>query len=438
MSTRALPAPRRRLIALAVAVLVGVAALAGCGSDGGGSSATSPEPDVRAAPTTTAFPASTSSSIPTVADLDGVQVGYEEVATFDDTPMAMAVRPGDDGVVYVALRGGRLVRLDPTAGPDAQAGADTVLDFTDDVSTESERGFLGVAFAPDGEQLYVSYTNPDGDTRIDEYAVDGTGAGATVDAGSRREVLAVDQPYPNHNGGGIAFGPDDLLYVGLGDGGAGGDPEDRAQDPTSLLGKVLRIDPAAGEESTYGIPEDNPNVGGANGTEARSEIWLRGVRNPWRWSFDSATGDLWIADVGQDSVEEIDFLPQDGTGRNAGRAANLGWNEMEGDQPYEGGEPPSGYVPPIATYTHDDGGCSVTGGYVYRGAALPELEGAYLYTDYCRGHLQGLVVDGSREIRADEDLGALPQASPVSFGQDADGELYVLFQGGQLVRITAG
>ena len=437
MSPRAVPLPRRRVVAAALAVLIGTAAVAGCGGDDGGSSATSPEPDVRDAPTTTTFPATTSSSIPTVADLDGARVGYEDVATFDDSPMALAVRPGDDDVVYVALRGGRLVRLDPAAGPDAQTGADTVLDFSDDVSTDSEQGFLGVAFAPDGEHVYVSYTNPDGDTRLDEYAVEGAGDAATIDAGSRREVLAVDQPYPNHNGGGIAFGPDGLLYVGLGDGGAGGDPEDRAQDPTSLLGKLLRIDPTAGEESTYGVPDDNPNVGGANGTEARDEIWLRGVRNPWRWSFDAATGDLWIGDVGQDEVEEIDFLPHDGTGRNAGRSANLGWDEMEGDQPFEG-EPPSGYVPPIATYRHADGGCSVTGGYVYRGAALPELEGAYLYTDYCRGHLQGLVVDGSREIRADEDLGALPHPSPVSFGQDADGELYVLFQGGQMVRLTAG
>lgn len=436
MSTTVPTSPLPRLAAVALALVLGAGALVACGSDG--SASTSPAPDVRDAPTTTTFPATTSSSVQSVGDLDGVAVGYEEVATFDDSPMAMAVRPGDEGLVYVALRGGRLVRLDPSSGPDAQEGADTVLDFSDDVSTDSERGFLGVAFAPDGEHVYTSYTNPDGDTRIDEYAVSGAGADATIDAASRREVLAVDQPYPNHNGGDIAFGPDDLLYVGLGDGGAGGDPEDRAQDPTELLGKLLRIDPAAGEESTYGVPEDNPNVGDANGTEVRDEIWLRGVRNPWRWSFDSATGDLWMGDVGQEEVEEIDFLPNDGTGRNAGRAANLGWNEMEGDQSYEGGEPPSGYVPPIATYRHADGGCSVTGGYVYRGAAVPELEGAYLYTDYCLGHLQGLVVDGSREIRADEDLGALPLPNPVSFGQDADGELYVLFQEGGLVRITAG
>ena len=433
-----MPSPLLRRLAGTLAVLLGAATFAACGSDGGGSASTTPEPDVRSATTTTVPPGAPSTSIQSVGDLDGATVGYETVATFDDTPMAMAVRAGDEDLVYVALRGGRLVRLDPAAGPDAQEAADTVLDFSGDVSTDSERGFLGVAFAPDGEHVYTSYTNPDGDTRIDEYAVTGSGASATIDQGSRREVLAVDQPYPNHNGGGIAFGPDGLLYVGLGDGGAGGDPEDRAQDPTELLGKVLRIDPTAGEESTYSVPEDNPNVGGEDGTEAGGGTRLRGVRNPWRWSFDSATGDLWIGDVGQGAVEEIDFLPQDGTGRNAGRNANLGWNEMEGDQPFEGGQPPSGYVPPVATYTHDEGGCSVTGGYVYRGSDLPELHGAYLYTDYCHARLEGLIVDGSRQIRDEADLGPLPEGAPVSFGEDADGELYVLFDGGQIVRLTPG
>ena len=438
MNPHVVTSPLRRLLAGAVTVLLAATVLAACGSDDGGSASTTPDPDVRETPSTTEPPPPPPTSIQSVGDLDGATVGYETVATFDDTPMAMAVRAEDEDLVYVALRGGRLVRFDPSAGPDAQDGADTVLDFSGDVSTDSERGFLGVAFAPDGGHLYTSYTNPDGDTRIDEYAVTGSGAGATIDQGSRREVLAVDQPYPNHNGGGIAFGPDGLLYVGLGDGGAGGDPEDRAQDPTELLGKMLRIDPAGGEESTYGVPEDNPNVGGANGSEARTEIWLRGVRNPWRWSFDSVTGDLWIADVGQNAIEEINYLPHDGTGRNAGRAANLGWNEMEGDQPFEGGEPPSGYVPPVATYTHDEGGCSVTGGYVYRGTDLPELHGAYLYTDYCHARLEGLIVDGSRQIRDEADLGDLPQGAPVSFGEDADGELYVLFDGGQIVRLTPG
>lgn len=426
---------RLRRPRLAVALLAG-ALLAGACSSGGDDS---PPPTVAVRPATTDAPPTTtedaSTSVPSVGTLEGVAVGFDEIANFDDTPMAMAVRDGDEDLVYVALRSGTLVRLDPSAGPDAPA--EPMLDFRDDVSTESEQGFLGLAFAPDGEHLYVSYTNSSGDTRIDEYAVQGEGTAATIEAESRREVLGVDQPFANHNGGNIAFGPDGYLYLGLGDGGAGGDPDDRAQDPTDLLGKFLRIDPTAGD-TPYGVPEDNPNVGGANGTEARTEIWLRGVRNPWRWSFDPLTGDLWIADVGQDEVEEIDLLPNDGTGRNAGRAANLGWNEMEGDQPYEGGQPPSGYVGPVLTYRHADGGCSVTGGYVYRGTDVPDLEGAYLYTDYCLGHLQAALVDGSRQVNDQADLGALPASAPVSFGQDADNELYVLFEGGQLVRLTAG
>lgn len=421
-----------RLAALVVAALV----LAACSSDGDDGA---PPPTAAVRPATTDAPPTTtadaSTSVPSVGTLEGVAVGFEEVANFDDTPMAMTVRDGDEDLVYVALRSGTLVRLDPTSGPDADA--EPVLDFSDDVSTDSEQGFLGLAFAPEGTHLYVSYTNGGGDTRIDEYAVRGEGADATIDADSRREVFGVDQPFGNHNGGNIAFGPDGYLYLGLGDGGAGGDPDDRAQDPTDLLGKFLRIDPTAGD-TPYGVPEDNPNVGGANGSDARSEIWLRGVRNPWRWSFDPLTGDLWIADVGQEEVEEIDFLPNDGTGRNAGRAANLGWNEMEGDQPYEGGQPPSGYVGPVLTYRHEDGGCSVTGGYVYRGTEVPDLEGAYLYTDYCLGHLQAALVDGSRQVNDQADLGALPASAPVSFGQDADNELYVLFEGGQLVRLTAG
>lgn len=425
----------RGVPALTAGLCAATLLLAACGSDGGGDDAAPPDPDVRAA--TTVAPDSTgvtTTSVPSVSTLDGVTVGYEEVASFDDTPMVLAVRPGDEDLAYVALRGGTLVRVDLSDGGGAP---ETVLDFSADVSADAERGFLGAAFSPDGERFYASYTNPDGDTRIDEYAVTGSGGSASLDEGSRREVLALGQPYPNHNGGNIAFGPDGYLYVGLGDGGAGGDPDDRAQDPTDLLGKMLRIDPTAGDES-YGVPEDNPNVGGANGTEARPEIWLRGVRNPWRWSFDSLTGDLWIADVGQEQFEEIDFLPSDGTGAEAGRNANLGWNEMEGDEPYEGGQPPAGYVGPVFTYSHADGGCSVTGGYVYRGGAVADLQGAYLFADYCASRLQGLLVDGSTVVKDQADLGELPAGGPVSFGQDADGELYVLFEGGSLQRITAG
>ena len=384
------------------------------------------DPGVRPAP---ASPTTTTAADDTTTSLDAAEVGFAEVATFDDTPMAMAVRAGDDRFVYVALRSGRLVRLDPDATPDT--APESVLDISDEVSTDGEQGFLGAAFSPDGDRFYASYTNPAGDTRLDEFTVSGTGAAATIDATSRRLVFAQDQPFANHNGGNIAFGPDGLLYLGLGDGGAAGDPDDRAQDRTDLLGKVLRIDPTAGD-TPYGVPDDNPY---ADGVDGRREIWITGVRNPWRWSFDAATGDLWIGDVGQNEVEEIDWLPADGTGRNAGRGANLGWNLMEGDQGYEGGEAPEGYVGPVSTYSHADGGCAVTGGYVYRGTDLPALAGAYLYADLCQSHLQALLLDDGGAIVDQRDLGPLPDQGPVSFGQDASGELYVLSQSGSVARL---
>lgn len=427
------PPPARRLAALtglAALVALGTACYGGS-DDRRADSPTVEEPEVRT-PTTADTPATAPTSVPGVESLDGVAVAYEPVVTLDDTPLGFAVRPGDDDLVYVALRSGSLVRLDPSAGPDAPT--ETVLDFSDEVSTDGERGYLGTAFSPDGERLYASYTNPAGDTRIDEYAVAGEGADAAIDADSRRLVFAQDQPFSNHNGGHIAFGPDGYLYVGLGDGGAAGDPDDRGQDRTDLLGKVLRIDPSEGA-TAYGVPGDNPF---ADGTDGRPEIWITGVRNPWRFSFDSLTGDLWIGDVGQNEVEEIDFLPADGQGLNAGRGANLGWKLMEGSQGYEGGTAPTGYVPPLADLTHADGNCSVTGGYVYRGAEVPALQGAYLHADLCLSRLQAMLVDGSRVIRDEADLGDLPDSGPVSFGQDAAGELYVLSQSGLISKITAG
>ncbi len=429
-------APLVRAVSRTVVGLTAAALLAtSCygGSDDRRTTSPTVDPEVRSATSTTAADAGPGPGpAQSVGSLDGVSVAYEPVATLDDTPMAMAVRAGDEDLVYVAQRSGALVRFDPTAGPDADA--ETVLDFSSDVTIEGEGGFLGAAFSPDGDRFYASYTNSAGDTRIDEYTVAGDGPDATIDADSRREVFAQDQPFSNHNGGNIVFGPDGFLYLGLGDGGAAGDPDDRAQDRTDLLGKVLRIDPTEGD-TPYGVPEDNPF---ADGVDGRPGIWLTGVRTPWRFSFDAATGDLWIGDVGQNEVEEVDFLPADSQGLDAGKGANLGWNLMEGDAGYEGGEPPAAYVPPIATTTHADGNCSITGGYVYRGAEVPALQGAYLFSDLCQSRLQGLLVDGSRQVNDEADLGELPADAPISFGQDAAGELYVLSQEGQISKITAG
>jgi glucose/arabinose dehydrogenase len=246
----------------------------------------------------------------------------------------------------------------------------------------------------------------------------------------RRELLRVEDPYPNHNGGHLALGPDGYLYIGLGDGGSGGDPHGHGQDTDTLLGSILRIDPTAPPaDGEYGIPADNPFA--ASGGEP--EIWLYGVRNPWRFSFDRATGDLWIGDVGQGEVEEIDRLPAT-NGRDAGRGANLGWNLMEGSEPFEG-ENPAGGVLPIYEYTHDDG-CSVTGGYVYRGRAIPALTGAYLFADYCEPDLRAVRVAGDEVV--EERSWDLSLEAIQSFGEDADGELYVLLASGPLLRLTAG
>jgi len=347
-------------------------------------------------------------------DLATIAVGLQEVVSLDQ-PTAMAVRRGDE-TLFIAERTGRVVAV-----RDGSVAEQAVLDLSEQTVAESERGLLGIAFSPDGRTLYASYTNLDGDTRLDAYDF----ADATADPSSRRELLAVDQPFANHNGGNVAIGPDDLLYLGLGDGGSAGDPHGHGQDPGTLLGSLLRIDPGSGDP--YAIPEDNPFVDRAG---AQPEIYAYGLRNPWRFSFDRDTGDLWIADVGQGAREEIDYAP---SGQGAG--ANYGWNLREGAISYSG-EPPADNVEPVFDYGRDGGRCSVTGGYVYRGAAVPGLRGAYLYSDYCDGVIRALRLDG-REV---EQSVSLDIAAPavVSFGQDNDGELYVLSLEGPVYRLVPG
>jgi glucose/arabinose dehydrogenase len=372
------------------------------------------------ATTTTAPPSGSTAPLePGAAPLAEIELTLTEVAQAD-APTSLVARPGST-TVYVAEREGRVRPLtDGTLG-------DPVLDISDDVVTDVEQGLLGIEFSPDGATLYVSYSlAPDGDTRVDAYTM----AGDEVDTGSRRELLAVEQPYANHNGGDLAIGPDGYLYVGLGDGGSGGDPEGNGQDTQVLLGKILRIDPdrpAEGKE--YGIPADNPF---ADGSAGAPEVWLYGVRNPWRFSFDAETGDLWIADVGQESIEEIDLLPAADGG---GKGANLGWNEMEGAHPFEGGSNPDGGVLPLFEFDHSDGGCAVTGGVVYRGTAIPELTGAYLFTDYCDGRLRG--VRASDGQVAEEHTFDAEASELVSFGEDAEGEVYVLSLDGTIYRVEA-
>jgi glucose/arabinose dehydrogenase len=415
----------RLTIALAGALTTLALVVAGCGSSGTGSAGDDPAADtaplVDPPPTTAPAPPPTGGAEP--APLADIDLDLEPVATVP-APMAMTTIPDVDDRAWVAGRDGRLHEIDLEAGGEGTPA----LDFSADVSTSGEQGFLGVATAPDGGHLYTSYTDLDGATRIDEYALEGDG----IDESSRRQVLGLPQPFANHNGGNIAFGPDGLLYLGLGDGGSAGDPGGNGQDTTTLLGSVIRIDPTAQGDRSYGSPGDNPFTD----DDGRTEIWLYGVRNPWRFSFDRATGDLWIGDVGQNEIEEIDVLPAT-AGGPAGKGANLGWNLVEGSRDFAGSPPPD-HVPPVFEYDHGDGNCSVTGGFVYRGTAIPELTGAYLFGDYCVSEIRGLRVAAPGDLD-ERGFGIGVEAGTlVSFGEDAAGELYVLSAAGGIDRIVPG
>lgn len=417
------PAPAPMLAALLAALLV-VTACTGDSAD-----------DRPAATSSTAAEGTTTSSTEAPAEpmLGTIELATTEVAVLDE-PIALAARSSSPDL-YIAERGGtvRIVKVTPptsgTGPPRYQLQTTPLLDLTDEVLAGGERGLLGIAFSSDGRKLYVDFTaRPDGRTMVVEYEL---GDRATVDLDTRRELLEVEQPYANHNGGNLVTGPDGYLYVGLGDGGDAGDPEGRAQDISEPLGSILRIDPEGADDDgrpPYGIPAGNPFAGAE---DAAPEIWLYGVRNPWRFSFDSATGDLWIGDVGQDKWEEIDWLPSVG-GFDAGRGANLGWDRLEGSREFEG-ENPDGGVLPIFEYTRDEG-CSVTGGYVYRGDAIEVLRGVYLFADYCAAGIRGLQVDGAAVV--DERSWDLPVEQVISFGADNDGELYLLLQSGPVLKLT--
>jgi glucose/arabinose dehydrogenase len=349
--------------------------------------------------------------------LGSARVKLTPIAHVED-PTAFAVRRGDRSL-YLAEQVGRV-----RAVRNGSLDAAPVLDITSDVGSGGERGLLGLTFSPDGSRMYVHYTNREGDTRVDEYAM----SGSSVNTGSRRQLIAVDQPQGNHNGGELDFGPDGLLYLGLGDGGGAGDagsghaPGGNGQSLDTLLGKILRIGPTPSAGRQYTIPRDNPFADGGG----LPEIWAYGLRNPWRFTWDRETGDMWIADVGQNAWEEVDFLP---AGQGAG--SNFGWNRLEGTHPFQG-EAPRGAVPPILEYPLD-GACAAIGGYVYRGARIPALRGAYLYSDYCDSTIRALVEqDGSVADR--RDLG-VTASQVTAFGEDQDGELYVLSQGDGLQRI---
>lgn len=392
----------RRLLAgaVAAALLLGASACADDGTDdrGDGSSATSSTSPGTDAGTT---------------DGTGAEVGAvtaTEVAVLDE-PIMLLPRAGDDHL-WVAERSGPIRRLAVDDDGSLTPDGDPVLDLTDETTTDAERGVLGLAFSADGATLYVSHTDPEGTSIVAAYEVTETGDdGPTVDPDSRQVLLTQEQPYPNHNGGHLLVDGDGQLWFGLGDGGAADDPENRAQDPDTLLGKLLRVDLSGDEDH---------------------EIVALGLRNPWRFAIDPQDQVMWIADVGQNEVEEVNRTPLADL-----EGANFGWSGYEGDQPYLDGDGrrPDDPVMPVFTYRHDGepGGCSVTGGVVYRGTDLPGLDGAYLISDYCGGWVHALIAGDEGAVTA-VDLG-LEVPGPISFGTDADGRVYVLSADGPVLRI---
>lgn len=350
----------------------------------------------------------------------GTGARLEEVASGLSNPLYLTA-PRSDPRLFVVEQPGRIRVVE-----DGRLLPAPFLDITDRVSSGGERGLLSVAFHPayaSNGYLYVDYTDRNGDTRIERYRVSADRNRA--DPASAKLVLFVKQPYSNHNGGLVVFGPDGKLYVGMGDGGSGGDPLGNGQNRGALLGKLLRLDVDAGDP--YAVPRDNPFAGDAR---ARGEVWALGMRNPWRFAFDREAGLLYVADVGQNQWEEVDVVPAGSGG------LNYGWNTMEGTHCYRPAQGCSrtGLVIPVLEYDHGDG-CSVTGGYVYRGSRIPALRGHYFYADYCGGWVRSFRYSGGAAAdRRSWDFGSI--GSVLSFGEDAAGELYVLSGNGRVYRMV--
>lgn len=345
----------------------------------------------------------------------------EVIAEGLSAPILLTHAPGDASRIFLVEKPGRIrILRDGVVLPTA------FLDVSSLVTDVGEQGLLGLAFHPDYDDnghFFINYTDASGDTRIVRYSVGASGDAA--DPSSAEEVLVVSQPFGNHNGGHLAFGPDGMLYIGMGDGGDGGDPLGHGQNPATLLGSMLRIDV---DEVPYSIPGDNPFAGSPS---MAPETWAYGLRNPWRFSFDRSTGDLWIGDVGQNEIEEISFQPESSEG-----GENYGWALLEGSQCYPS-DPcdPAGTVLPVHEYDHTQG-CSVTGGYVYRGSLNPDFRGRYFFGDLCQGTIWSFRLDGGEAIGLydhSEDFGRVFDLS--SFGEDADGELYAVSLSGTIYRI---
>lgn len=399
---------------LAAALLLLALAMTACGGDDDGEAISTPpaRPSVTPRPPQTPDPDAT----PTVAEL-----GYLAEDAFPNIDFAnmlgMHAIPGDASSAVVLTQDGVIYEASLS---DASEEPSVFLDIRDRMKKnfDSEEGLLGLAFAPDYEttaQFYINYTADNPRRNVISRFVS---KGDAADPASETVLLEYEQPFENHNGGGMAFGPDGMLYIGVGDGGSAGDPQGNGQNTNTLLGKILRIDVSGGDG--YSIPDDNPFAAGGGAPE----VWAYGLRNPWRISFDEVTGELWAPDVGQDAAEEVNRIE---------RGGNYGWNIMEGRQCFRADDcNQSGLILPRASYGHEDSSCSITGGYVYRGAAMPELAGWYIYGDFCSGLVWGLDTASTSEPV----LLSSTERSIASFALDAEGEIYLVTYNNAIYRLT--
>lgn len=358
----------------------------------------------------------------TPAPAQSIQLATEEVARGLENPVYLTAPPGDERLFIVEQQGRiRIVE-------NGQLLQRPFLDITRKVGAGGERGLLSVAFHPQYRAngfLFVNYTNKNGDTQIERYSVSPSDRNA-ADPRSAKLILAIDQPYSNHNGGLNLFGPDGMLYIGMGDGGSQGDPHGNGQNRNALLGKLLRINVDRGDP--YAVPDGNPFAKGGG----RGEIWALGLRNPWRFAFDREPGLLYIADVGQDRYEEMNIVSA------ATPGVNYGWNVMDGPDCFRNpGCNKSPYQQPAFTYGHGDGNCSIIGGFVYRGRRIPEIAGEYFYSDWCNSWVKSFSYSNGRPGQTHEWFkGGL--GNIVSFGEDGQRELYICSSNGRVYRIIKG
>jgi glucose/arabinose dehydrogenase len=422
------PHPHRRPLGRAALPVILLASLGlGACSQPTPSNTAVPEPSGGLSPSSSPSPIGIPAGTPSTKPGDPDHLRLEPFARGLDRPINLTNAGDGSGMLFANEQDG-VIRV---IGPDGAVRAQPFLDIRSLVLSGGERGLLGLAFHPgfpDQPRVFVDYTRvPDGATVIAEFRANADRA----DPASQRVLLLIPQPFANHNGGQLAFGPDGYLYIGMGDGGSGGDPFGNGQNTHALLGKILRIDVdgASASGRAYAIPRDNPFAsGGIRPGAGAPEVWAYGLRNPWRFSFDAANGDLYIGDVGQGSWEEID---RQRAGSRGGE--NYGWNAMEGDHCYRSGCDSGRYVKPIAEYGHDQG-CAVIGGYVYRGTQQPILRGAYVFSDNCSGFLWTLQFDAGRLApKVVLDSGE----SISSFGVGDNGEIYAADLGGGISRLVA-